>query len=99
MEENRQRLQKYQWTETTQLNLKGDPKPPSEKLCQYGADGQVQNTPIGPPPEQPSGGRMKQRIIATEKEEMKVYMEDFYGLIGMYLPPDPQKMEHAHLAV
>jgi|GraSoi2013_100cm_1033763.scaffolds.fasta_scaffold02108_2 hypothetical protein len=98
MAENRQRLQQYQWTETTQLNLKGDPKPPSEKLCQYGADGQVQKTPIGPPPEQPSGGRMKQRIIAKKKEEMKDYMEDVKGLLGMYVPPDPQKMEQAYQA-
>src|SRR6266404_2483788 len=98
MAENKQRLQQYQWTETTQLNLKGDPKPPSEKLCQYGADGQVQKTPIGPPPEQPSGGRMKQRIIAKKKEEMKDYMEDVKGLLGMYVPPDPQKMEQAYQA-
>jgi hypothetical protein len=98
MAENRQRLQHYQWTETTQLNLKGDPKPPSEKLCQYGPDGQVQKTPIGPPPQQPSGGRMKQRIIAKKKEEMKDYMEDVKGLLSMYVPPDPQKMEQAYQA-
>ena len=98
MAENKQRLQQYQWTETTQLNLKGDPKPPSEKLCQYGPDGQVQKTPIGPPPQQPSGGRMKQKIIAKKKEEMKDYMEDVKGLLSMYVPPDPQKMEQAYQA-
>src|ERR1700723_844815 len=64
--ENKQRLRQYQWTETTQLTLKGDPKPSSEKLCQYGPDGQVQKTIIGPPPEQPSGGRMKRRVIAKK---------------------------------
>jgi len=98
MAENKQRLQQYQWTETTQLNLKGDPKPPSKKLCQYGPDGQVQKTPIGPPPEQPSGGRMKQKIIAKKKEEMKDYLEDVKGLLGMYVPPDPQKMQQAFQA-
>jgi hypothetical protein len=98
MAENKQRLQQYQWTETTQLNLKGDPKPPSEKLCQYGPDGQVQKTPIGPPPQEPSGGRMKQRIIAKKKEEMKDYMEDVKGLLSLYVPPDPQKMEQAYQA-
>lgn len=65
--ENKQRLRQYQWTETTQLTLKGDPKPPSEKLCQYGPDGQVQKTPIGPPPQPPSGGRVKQRVIERKK--------------------------------
>jgi hypothetical protein len=98
MAENRQRLQQYQWTETTQLSLKGDPKPPSEKLCRYGPDGQVQKIPIGPPPEQPSGGRMKQRIIEKKKEEMKDYVEDVKGLLSMYVPPDPQKMQQAYQA-
>src|SRR5271154_1086015 len=51
--ENQQKLHKYRWTETIQLNLKGDDKPPSENLCQYGPDGKVQKTPIGPPPHKP----------------------------------------------
>ncbi len=49
--ENQQRLHQYQWIETTQLTLKGDPKPPKQNLCQYGPDGQVQKTPIGAPAE------------------------------------------------
>jgi hypothetical protein len=96
--ENRQKLHQYQWIETTQLTLKGDAKPPSQKLCQYGPDGQVQKTPVGPPPQQPSGGRMKQRVIEKKKEEMQDYMEDVKGLLGMYVPPDPQKMEQAYQA-
>ena len=98
MAENTQRLRQYQWTETTQLTLKGDPKPPSQKLCRYGPDGQVQKTPIGPPPEQPSGGRMKQKVIAKKKEEMQDYMGQVKGLLNMYVPPDPQKMEQAKQA-
>jgi hypothetical protein len=96
--ENKQKLHQYQWVETTQLTLKGDAKPPSQKLCQYGPDGQVQKSPMGPPPEQPSGGRMKQRIIEKKKEEMQEYMEDVKGLLAMYVPPDPQKMEQAFQA-
>src|SRR5580700_2588558 len=96
--ENKQRLHQYQWTETTQLTLKGDPKPSSEKLCQYGPDGQVQKTPIGPPPPQPSGGRVKQRVIAKKKAEMQDYMEDVKGVLSMYVPPDPQRMQQAFQA-
>jgi hypothetical protein len=96
--ENKQQLRQYQWIETTQLTLKGDAKPSSQKLCQYGPDGQVQKTPIGPPPEQPSGGRMKQRVIAKKKAEMQDYMEDVKGLLSMYVPPDPQKMQQAFQA-
>src|SRR5580658_7131886 len=95
MAANRQRLQQYQWIETTQLNLKGDPKPQSQALCQYGPGGQVQKTPIGAPQE-PSGGRLKQRVIEKKKAEMQEYMGDVKGLLTMYVPPDPQKMEQAY---
>ena len=96
--ENQQRLRQYQWTETTQLTLKGDPKPPKQNLCQYGPDGQVQKTPIGAPAEEPSGGRLKQKIVKKKTEEMQDYMGDVKSLLSMYLPPDPQKMEQAKQA-
>ena len=96
--ENKQQLRQYQWTETTQLTLKGDPKPVTENLCQYGPDGQIQKTPIGAPPQQPSGGRMKQRIVEKKKTEMKDYMGDVKGLLSMYVPPDPQRMQQAFQA-
>jgi len=94
--ENKQRLQQYTWIETTQLTLKGDPKPPTQNSCRYGPDGQVQKTPMGPPPQQPSGGRMKQRIIEKKKEEMKDYMQDVKGVLAMYVPPDSQRMQEAY---
>jgi len=94
--ENKQKLRQYQWIETTQLTLKGDAKPPTENSCQYGPDGKVQKTPIGPPPEQPSGGRMKQKVIAKKKAEMKDYMQDVKAVLSMYVPPDPEKMQAAY---
>jgi hypothetical protein len=96
--ENKQKLQQYQWIETTQLTLKGDPKPTSQNLCRYGPDGQVQKNLVSPPPEPPSGGRMKQKIIAKKKEEMKDYMGDVKALLSQYVPPDPQKMQQAYQA-
>ena len=96
--QNKQRLLEYRWTETTQVTLKGDAKPSSEYICRYGPNGQVQKTPIGPPPEQPSGGRVKQRIIAKKKEEITDYMEDVKGLLKLYVPPDPEKMQQAFQA-
>ena len=98
MAANTQKLHQYQWIETTQLTLKGDQKPPTQDSCQYGPDGTVQKTPIGPPPEQPSGGRLKERIIEKKEAEMKEYMGEVKGLLGMYVPPDPQKMEQARQA-
>jgi hypothetical protein len=96
--ENKQRLLQYQWTETTQLTLSGDAKPPSQNLCVYGPDGQVQKTPITPPPPPPSGGRLKQRVIANKKAEMQDYMGDVKTLLALYVPPDPQKMQQAFQA-
>ena len=93
--ENQQKLHQYQWTETTQLMLKGDSKPPKVSMCSYGADGQVQKTPMSAPPPPPSGGRVKQRVIEKKKEEMQDYMGDVKGVLSMYVPPDPQKMQQA----
>ena len=96
--ENKQRLLQYQWIETTQLTLKGDEKPPRQSSCRYGPDGQVEKTPIGPPAEPPSGGRLKERIIEKKKEEMKDYMQDVKTVLAMYVPPDPQRMQQAFQA-
>ena len=94
--QNKVMLQRYQWIETSQLTLKGDDKPPTRNLCQYGSNGQVIKAPIGPPPEPPSGGRIKQRVVAKKKGEIKDYMGDVKGLLSMYVPPDPLKMELAY---
>jgi len=96
--ENQQKLRQYQWTETTQLTLKGDPKPPSQSACHYGPDGKVQKTMLTAPPPPPSGGRMKQKVIANKKGEMKDYMGDVKVLLAKYVPPDPQNMQQAFQA-
>jgi hypothetical protein len=96
--QNQQMLHQYQWTETTQLTLNGDAKPPSQSMCQYGPDGTVQKTPLTPPPPPPSGGRMKQRIIEKKTGEMKDYMGQVKTLLSQYVPPNPQKMQLAFQA-
>jgi hypothetical protein len=91
---NQQKLHKYQWTEVQQLTLKGETKPQQEFMCQYGPDGQVQKYPMGQQP-QPSGGKLKQRIVAKKKAEMADYMGDVKSLLTAYVPPNPQKMQQA----
>jgi hypothetical protein len=94
--QNQQRLHQYQWIETQQLTLKGEPKPPKQFLCQYGPDGQVQKSPIAQPGQQPSqGGRFKQKMVQKKTEEMQDYMGEVKGVLAMYMPPDPQKMQQA----
>ena len=95
--ENQQRLHKYQWTETSQITLKGEPKPAKQYLCQYGPDGQVQKTPIAQEGMQQSpGGRLKQRMVKKKTEEMQDYMGDVKQLLSVYVPPDPVKLQQAY---
>jgi hypothetical protein len=95
--ENKQKLMQYQWVETTQMTLKGDPKPPKQNGCVYGPDGQVQKTLLTPPQE-PSGGRLKKRVVAKKTEEMQDYMQDVKAVLSLYVPPDPQRMQEAYAA-
>jgi hypothetical protein len=95
--ENQQKLHQYQWVETTELTLKGEPKPAKQALCHYGPDGTVQKTPIGVPPEPPRG-RLKRRIVERKTEEMQEYMGQVKSLLSMYVPPDPQRMQQAYQA-
>lgn len=38
------------------------------------------------------------RIIEKKQAEMKQYMGEVKGVLNLYLPPDPQKMEQAKQA-
>jgi hypothetical protein len=91
---NQQKLHKYQWTEVQQITLKGDTKPEQQFMCQYGPDGKVEKYPMGQQP-QPSGGKLKQRIVAKKKEEMADYIGDVKSLLAAYVPPTAQKMQQA----
>jgi hypothetical protein len=104
-QENQQRLHQYTWTETQQLTLKGDAKPPKQFQCQYGPDGKVQKTPVGDTSQQPQqeqGGRrgrndgaLKQRVVEKKTAEMKDYMGQVQSVISLYVPPNPQRMQQA----
>jgi hypothetical protein len=101
---NQQKLHQYQWTETTDVTLKGQPKPPKQSLARYGPDGKVQKTPIDTPqPQQQQqaggrGGRIKQRVIEKKKEEAQEYGAQIKTLLALYVPPDPQRMQQAFQA-
>src|SRR5215469_936929 len=80
--ENQQKLHQYQWTETTQLTLKGEPKPPKTSVCRYGPDGKVEKTPMGEPASPSSGRRLKQKVVEKKKEEMEGYMGQVKTLLA-----------------
>ena len=93
--QNKVRLSKYQWIETTTVSLKGEVKSVKQKSCYYGADGKVQKVDITPPtpPEQPKRG-IRGRVIENKKEEMTDYMKQAADLIGQYVPPNPELIKY-----
>lgn len=98
--ENQRKLHQYSWTETSQVTVNGDAKPPKQFLCSYGPDGKVRKVPLGNSAETASQaqgrrGRLKERIVAMKTAEMKDYMQQVGHVIQLYVPPDPQKMEQA----
>lgn len=96
--ENQRKLHQYTWTETSRITVNGDVKPPKEFTCFYGPDGKVQKAPIGAPAEATAsggGGRFRQKIVAKKTAEMKDYMQQVGGVISLYMPPNPQKMQEA----
>jgi len=101
---NQAALRQYQWVETTEVSLKGEVKKREQKQCYYGADGQVQKTPIpdsaaAAPPAQEGGGRrggrLKQKVVENKVDELKDYMERVAALVKDYVPPDPDKIKAA----
>jgi hypothetical protein len=96
---NQEKLRNYQWTQSTQVSIKGEVRKEQEAQCRYGPDGKVQKTPIGlpPAPQTPPGG-LKGRIIQKKVAEMKDYTERLKSLLGHYAPPDPQLIQAAKQA-
>ncbi len=99
---NQQALRHYSWLETTQIALKGEVKSTKQESCLYGPDGKVQKTPVSAPQQQQqqqqSGrrrGRIKEEVVQKKKDEMTDYMQQVKGLIGQYVPPDPNRMQQA----
>ena len=86
--------------EQVTISLKGEVKKVQHYQVRLGPDGQQQKTSLDPPTEAapPSGGRMKQKIVAKKKEEYKDYAEDMKALAQQYAPPDPAKIQQAAAA-
>jgi hypothetical protein len=95
--DNKQKLQQYTWLETQQMTLKGEAKPQQAFTCQYGPDGRVQKTSLGAPPQSTGGkgGKLRQHMVEKKTDEMKQYMEQVQGIIALYVPPSPQRMQEA----
>ncbi|MGD0646526.1 MAG: hypothetical protein ABR971_00945 [Acidobacteriaceae bacterium] len=94
---NKRALAGYTWQEQQVISLKGEVKKTVSYQVSVGPDGQQQKIELGstsaPPP---SGGRLKQRIVAKKTNEFQQYGQDVAGLVKQYAPPDPQLLQRAY---
>lgn len=89
-------LHQYKWVETTVVSIKGEEKSSTQKSCYYGADGQVQKTPMGEPAADTKEKRgLRGKIVEHKKEEISDSMQEAIALVKQYVPPDPAKIQAA----
>jgi len=94
---NKEALARYTWQEQQAISLKGEVKKTVSYQVSIGADGQQQKIELGssaaPPP---SGGRLKQRIVAKKTDEFQQYGQQVAALAKQYTQPDPQLLQQAY---
>lgn len=99
--ENQKKLHQYTWTETSSITANGREVPPRVSNCFYGPDGKVHKTPVGGAADTTTassgrgGGRFMKRIKEKKQAEMKDYMQQVGGVIKLYVPPSPERMQKA----
>jgi hypothetical protein len=93
---NKAALARYTWEEQQTISLKGQVKKTQTFLVKIGPDGQQQKTEINAEPAaQPSGGRLKQHIVAKKKEEFEEYAQQIAALAKQYAQFDPDTFQDA----
>ena len=92
---NKQALASYTWNELVTISLKGEEKKQQHFQVRLGPDLTPQKTSLDPPPEPPSGGRLKKHVIAKKKEEYKDYADQMKALAQQYVPPDGALLQQA----
>lgn len=91
---NAQALKAFTYQQRMQLQLKGETKKVTLSQMSYDMYGNQQKTQLSEDPpadsSQPSGGRLKQRIVAKKTGEFKQMMEEISALVKSYteLPHD-----------
>src|SRR5271169_172405 len=95
---NKAALAHYTWQEQQTTSIKGDVKKQQVFQVSVGPDGQ-QKTQIGgsqaPPP---SGGRLKQHVVAKKTAEFQDYGQQIAALAKQYTQPDPERLQAAYQA-
>jgi hypothetical protein len=94
---NKQALSHYTWQEQQTISLKGEVKKTQLFQVSLGPDGQQQKNELNASPAaQPSGGRVRRRIVEKKKEEFQEYGQQIAALAKQYAQPDPQALQQAY---
>jgi len=90
---SREALTHYTWVENTDLFVNGEIRKHDQAQCTYGADGELQKTPISAPhqPANKKQGKKAQKKLAA----LQQYADRFHSLVDRYAPPDPEKISQA----
>lgn len=95
--QNKRALMSYSWTELITISLKGEEKKQEHFQVRLGPDGKPQKTSLDPPDTAPpSGGRLRQHIVAKKKEEYADYADAMKALAQQYVPPDGDLLQQAY---
>jgi hypothetical protein len=95
--QNKQALMAYSWNELVTISLKGEQKKQEHFQVRLGPDGKPQKTSLDAPVEAaPSGGRLKQHVVAKKKEEYTDYANEMKALAQQYVPPSGEQLQQAY---
>ena len=84
LQESRDRLRNYEWTETTVVRIKGNEKARRLSRCHYRIDGKIEREVVSlTKPEK-------------KKEELSDYIERAITLVRYYVPPSLSEIQRIH---
>ena len=93
---NAQALKAFGYQQRTQLQLKGETKKITLNQMSYDMNGNLQKTMLSEQPPagaQPSGGRIKRRVVARKTGEFKEMMEEITALVKSYTELSPERLK------
>ena len=93
---NAQALRAFSYQQRMQLQLKGETKKVTLNQMSYDINGNLQKSLLSeqpPPGAQPSGGRIKRRIVAKKTDEFKEMMEEISALVKSYTELSPERLQ------
>ena len=95
---NAQSLKAFNYQQRMQLQVKGETKKVTLIQMTHDMYGNVQKTQLSEEPKgeaPPSGGRLKQRIVAKKKGEFKEMMREIAALVTSYTELPPEQLHAA----